>query len=558
MNDFGALYGLLSFLLIVALYVWISLALSAVFAKAGEERFAAWIPIWNIVVLLRLGGLSGLLVLLILVPFLGQLALLVVMIIAYQRINRSFGFGTGMTVVAVLLFPIWASVVGWGSARWIGSEPAAGPMRRGIPAAPLDARVSGGPAGPATYGVPPRPPAPGFTPPQAAPAPAFPPPGTAGAPPAAAAPPAFTGFPPPGPAPAPAPAAPPAYTPAPPAPPVPPQPVASAPVPATPAPVPAAPAPPTDAGPVEEDSEDTPIPAFRSSARAAAAAAQADPAVEDEPVEQDPDADLLLGRSHAPFTQTVPTSFTPPVDDVPLPAAPRRAFTPVAGEAPDPVDPFAAPPAPPVPAPAAEAAASGEEVDAGDRWAPPPSTGPMPAVATRATRYSPPPDADAHFETSAEISAVAGAPALGMPMSARESVSAQHTVPEIPDNEGAFDETILAVRHRPTWMLFPPLGAPVPVTSEVLIIGRRPGADADFPNAQLVPVADETRTMSKTHARLERQGDSWTIVDLYSTNGVILVAEDGSERDAVPGLPERLGERFLLGDAELRIAKKDA
>lgn len=544
MNEPGVLYGVLSFLLFVAVYVWIGLSLSAVFAKAGEERLPAWIPIWNAVVLLRLGRLSGWLVLLVLVPVLGQLALLVVLIMAYQRINKAFGFGTGMTVLAVLLFPVWTSIVGWGSARWIGDEPVAGPMRRGIPAPPLDARVGGAPGAPA-YGVPPRPPVPGFTPP------------AAGAVPSA---PSFAA-PVPAPAPAPVAADPLAYAPpapaVPPVPPMPPQPASAAA--ASPAPDAA------DAGDAA-DAEEMPIPAFRSSARAAAAAAER--AASDEDAEspgEAEDADLLSGRSQAPFTQTVPTSFTPPIDEAPLPAAPRRAFTPTAGEAPPPIDPFAAvapqsaaTPAEDGSAPVQDVPPAPEPEDAGDTWAPPRSTGPMPAVATRATRYSPPPDLDAHVESSAEVSAVAGAPSLGAPRSARESVSAQHIVPEIPDNEGAFDETILAVRNRPAWMLFPPLGAPVPVTGEVLIIGRRPGADPDFPQAQLVAVSDETRTMSKTHARLERQGDAWTIVDLYSTNGVILVAEDGAERDAVPGLPERLGERFLLGDAELRLSKKDA
>ena len=48
------------------------------------------------------------------------------------------------------------------------------------------------------------------------------------------------------------------------------------------------------------------------------------------------------------------------------------------------------------------------------------------------------------------------------------------------------------------------------------------------------------------------------IVDLDSTNGVVLFRDDGAETEATPGVPERVGERFLLGDAELRLAKADA
>jgi pSer/pThr/pTyr-binding forkhead associated (FHA) protein len=69
-------------------------------------------------------------------------------------------------------------------------------------------------------------------------------------------------------------------------------------------------------------------------------------------------------------------------------------------------------------------------------------------------------------------------------------------------------------------------------------------------------VADDTRTVSKTHARLERQGENWMVIDLDSTNGVILVDDDGDEIDATPGVPERLTERFLLGDAPLRMLRE--
>src|SRR5690606_17155773 len=87
---------LLPLLVGLAVYVWTALALSAVFRKAGEEPFKAWVPFLNIYVLLHLGGYSGWFVLLILVPFVGQLALWIVLIMAYHRINTAFGLGTGM------------------------------------------------------------------------------------------------------------------------------------------------------------------------------------------------------------------------------------------------------------------------------------------------------------------------------------------------------------------------------------------------------------------------------------------------------------------------------
>ena len=84
-------------------------------------------------------------------------------------------------------------------------------------------------------------------------------------------------------------------------------------------------------------------------------------------------------------------------------------------------------------------------------------------------------------------------------------------------------------------------------------VGRRPAADPSFPGAQLVAVTDPTRTVSKTHARLERRGDAWHITDLGSTNGVLLPSLLGTDIEVEPGTDAEVSERFLLGDAALRL-----
>src|SRR3546814_21092613 len=112
--------GATSFVLIVVLYVWMALALSALFRKAGEEGWKGWVPLFNQAVLLQLGGFPPWLILLLLIPGLGGLAVYVLFVMAAHRINRSFGYGTGMTVLAALLGLIWASILGFGSARCIG------------------------------------------------------------------------------------------------------------------------------------------------------------------------------------------------------------------------------------------------------------------------------------------------------------------------------------------------------------------------------------------------------------------------------------------------------
>lgn len=461
----------------LALYVWVAASLHAVFRKAGEESWQAWVPVLNIVVLLRLGGLSGWWALLLLVPGLGAVALAVVVWIACHRINASFGAGAGMTVLAILVFPVWSSILGWGSARWIGRE------QLGVRPARSEAAVRPDPVDNALHHVPPRPPSLPAVSPPAWPAAA------ASSAPAAAGPPLVSHV-------------------------------------------------PSAARPVDDSGDDDYPPRRRVSAfvaeeHAGGAVDAADP----------PPPASGRGGHAAPYTGTLPTFIDP--EPRLVPAGPRRAVVPAPDDESDDhlVHSHDASVLGMAPTPSPLAGR--------DPWAPPVDEPPA-----RPHHYLPPPGDPGFPETTGEVSAVAGAPALGDPMPARSSVSAQREEPELPETESAFDDTIVGKRRRTAWMLTPPLGAPIPVTSDVLIIGRRPSSDPAFPKAQLVPVADETRTMSKTHARLEMNGDGWTIVDLDSTNGVLLLRPDGSEFDLVSGRPEPVTESFLLGDAEVRLTRE--
>ncbi len=105
------------------------------------------------------------------------------------------------------------------------------------------------------------------------------------------------------------------------------------------------------------------------------------------------------------------------------------------------------------------------------------------------------------------------------------------------------------------WQLVPAAGAPVAITADVVILGRRPAADTAFPKAQLIAVAGEALTVSKTHARLERHDDVWTITDLASTNGVLVRTFMGEEVEVEPGSKIDAGERFFLGDEEFHLAR---
>lgn len=199
----------------VLAYVWLALALAAVLRKAGVEAWRAWVPVYNVWTLLELGAVRGwwalvaagigALAALLAVPFqalaassggargavvvllgvglqatlvLAALAVYVVVLArALSRVNPSFGLGAGYTVLGVLLLPVWASVVGWGSARWLGAagaDPADAEPRyaRGLGAhfgagfeAEFDAAWNEGRHAPTTDASAPTPPAPTTPPP---------------------------------------------------------------------------------------------------------------------------------------------------------------------------------------------------------------------------------------------------------------------------------------------------------------------------------------------------------------------------------------------------------
>lgn len=578
-----AIVGVGYFVAVVAIYVWAALALSRVFRKSGVEGWKAWVPVLNIIELLKLGGFSPWLVVLGFVPV-ANIVLFVVLIMAYHRINVSFGHGVGMTVLAALVFPVWASILGFGSSRWVGREQAgtAGPLRSGSPFG------AGGPS-PAFGAVPPpgAPPAPfGAQPPAfggARPAPTF------GGPPAAyPGAPAHPGAAPVSPAAAPASgaptfpgaAAPAAETPLPPVPgwtprpspapagdvAAPPAPIGSAPL--TPGAVPPAPA----QDPLADLFGSTPpAPSFAAPAPFGAPPAPPAPAFGAPPAPAP-----AAPRDDAPATTPVPTFD--PADEVPAPARTRRSAVPAedadlwaddvaaaapwapsdSGEVPDAVTDA-------VPgAPGPVAAVRSRVEPAADPAPEQPAVTRVPPRSDAAGRepwapsLSPTPDAEAFPEASGPVSAIAGAPDAGAPRSARASVSAQHTRPHVPDEDDIFDETVVTRRKRTPWTLVPASGRPVPVTGEVVILGRRPVTDSAFPGAQLVAIDDDTRTVSKTHARLHLREDTWTIIDLGSTNGVLLTDAAGAENEVAPHIEVVVGERFLLGDAEIRLERSDA
>ncbi|WP_025159496.1 FHA domain-containing protein, partial [Leifsonia aquatica] len=143
--------------------------------------------------------------------------------------------------------------------------------------------------------------------------------------------------------------------------------------------------------------------------------------------------------------------------------------------------------------------------------------------------------------------------AAPLPVAAPPAVPVDPADPEGPDEADDAAETIVV--HRPavtTWVLLTDDGERFPLEADIVVLGRRPSGDE--PGVQYLAIPDTTRTLSKQHACLTRDGDGWTVADLDSTNGVFL-EQDGRERRVAAGGSTELVGRLLLGSVGLRLER---
>ncbi|NTV40169.1 MAG: FHA domain-containing protein [Demequinaceae bacterium] len=116
------------------------------------------------------------------------------------------------------------------------------------------------------------------------------------------------------------------------------------------------------------------------------------------------------------------------------------------------------------------------------------------------------------------------------------------------DDDG---ETVVVDRRpRILWRLTVDGVGDFPLTSEHVLLGRKPSATS---GVQALAIPDTTRTLSKVHARLDLVDGAWAITDLNSTNGVVIPSPDGTEQVLQPGEMILVPAAFLLGKVTMSI-----
>lgn len=110
------------------------------------------------------------------------------------------------------------------------------------------------------------------------------------------------------------------------------------------------------------------------------------------------------------------------------------------------------------------------------------------------------------------------------------------------------DATFFAKRRRARWAL-QVVGGEEYDLEDVTTIGR----EGIRPIPGVLPIVDDTRTVSKLHARLRRESDNWFITDLGSTNGTFVRDAAGNELEVKAQTEAKVQGTLLLGDLELVI-----
>ena len=87
-----------------------------VFVKAGEPGWAAIVPVYNLVVLLKITGKPLWWLAMFCIPFANLVVIVMIMIHLAKCFGKSAGFGVGLVVLGVVFFPVLA----FGDARYQG------------------------------------------------------------------------------------------------------------------------------------------------------------------------------------------------------------------------------------------------------------------------------------------------------------------------------------------------------------------------------------------------------------------------------------------------------
>jgi hypothetical protein len=127
--------------------------------------------------------------------------------------------------------------------------------------------------------------------------------------------------------------------------------------------------------------------------------------------------------------------------------------------------------------------------------------------------------------------------------------TAETPVVDVPADSGASPEV-------GRWRLILADGSRLTVPPSI-VLGRKPQATGEWQAATELPLDDPERSVSKTHAVLFVDGADLVVVDLHSTNGVVVVTDDDRVTTLAAGDRHRIeaSATIELGRFSLRVER---
>ena len=122
----GAIGSMLAiyFVIILAVAILQIIAMWKIFTKAGEKGWKSIIPIYNLVTLFKISGLSPWLILVYLlgaIPIVGGIICLILLIYQANSLAKAFGKDVGYTIGLILLPTIFYMILGFGKSQYVGN-----------------------------------------------------------------------------------------------------------------------------------------------------------------------------------------------------------------------------------------------------------------------------------------------------------------------------------------------------------------------------------------------------------------------------------------------------
>ena len=104
----AAIFGMGFALVMLAFAVLMIASLWKIFSKAGEPGWASIVPIYNVIVLLKIGGKPVWWILLFMIPLVNAIMGIILAIAIAEKFGKGTGFGLGMAFLPFIFYPMLA------------------------------------------------------------------------------------------------------------------------------------------------------------------------------------------------------------------------------------------------------------------------------------------------------------------------------------------------------------------------------------------------------------------------------------------------------------------